>query len=363
MADADEAWKPGSFTKNFSWGSQEAGLSELHSIIRAGFNNTLEDVERDTFRARIKNTGRPDFIPINFFLFNKIDRGRSMICVDELVFQAISWDHGPAFDRLALFAFIFSYVGRWKSAKREQRRPAMWANFYIRERVAKDFHWDERLVTADDIQAFVSNDPRYRAETSRKLSTNFNYLLHIGRIGDFGNAKVSSWWVDCVFLALDRIIEDSLEDGRRVETSQYAPVLTRSGFFDLTGGENSEKRLAVKHLIRLYESLAGRLRFDQAAVITRIFDTLDVQPSIPNDDSPRGAIHRTNPRILKSIPAVCADLARQAGFDILDSTALAALNVETYARTTTGAALALLREKGIESSMTVKEFLEVTRDT
>jgi hypothetical protein len=80
------------------------------------------------FRERIHHSGRPDLIPINFFLFNKVVDGESVLVADELAFQAINWEHSPRFDKLALFAFNLSLAGRWVGARRGQRRPAMWAN-------------------------------------------------------------------------------------------------------------------------------------------------------------------------------------------------------------------------------------------
>ncbi len=38
MSDASEDWKPGSFTKNFTWGPVGDGLLRLHESIRLGFN-------------------------------------------------------------------------------------------------------------------------------------------------------------------------------------------------------------------------------------------------------------------------------------------------------------------------------------
>lgn len=157
LADTEEVWKPGSFTKNFSWGKSTSGLSELHTVIRVGFDDKLEDVPRELFRERVKATGRPDYIPMNFFLFNRMEGGASLICADELVFQALMWDHGVAFDRVALFAFLFSYAGSWKGARKEQRRPAMWANTYVRERLAQEFKWNAESVNADDIQRYVAS--------------------------------------------------------------------------------------------------------------------------------------------------------------------------------------------------------------
>src|SRR5437588_10781422 len=123
-----EEWRPGSFTKNFSWGSPRDGLKQLHEVIRLGFDNEMADVPRHLFRERVSRSGRPDYIPINFFLFNKIINGEDHIVADELVFQALHFDHSFDFDRLGLFAFIFSYVGRWKGAEEYESRPALGAH-------------------------------------------------------------------------------------------------------------------------------------------------------------------------------------------------------------------------------------------
>jgi hypothetical protein len=88
MPDIEE-WRPGSFTKNFSWGATGDGLRQLHEIIRLGFKDEMSDVPRALFRERVSQSGRPDYIPINFFLFNKIIGGEDHIIADELVYQAL----------------------------------------------------------------------------------------------------------------------------------------------------------------------------------------------------------------------------------------------------------------------------------
>ncbi|UWS08264.1 hypothetical protein [Phaeobacter inhibens] len=363
MSEGGEVWKPGSFTKNFSWGKSDTGLSELHTVIRIGFEDRLEDVPRALFRERISKTGRPDYIPINFFLFNRIEDGESYLCADELVFQAISWAPGEVFDRIALFAFLFSFAGKWKGARKEQRRPAMWANAYIREHVAENLSWQTSLVSADDIQGFVDRDPRYDAQTSRKLATNLNFLLKIGRIQDFSNPKVTRWWVDCLFLALDRLLEDAKLDDRNPSPSGYSSLLERSGFFELTGGSNMEKKLSIKHLVRLYTALDGRNRLSNQDMIELTADVLPDTPiTMPNDPRPRGAIHLTNPRILKSIPPVCSDLARAAGFEVVSPDEVEYLNASEFVSQRTAAALAVLQEKGIRPNMSLEELLKVTRE-
>src|SRR3954465_5927488 len=96
-------WRPGSFTKNYSWGPLSDGLRRLYESIRVGFDGILEPVARTEFRRRIAPLGRPDYIPLNFFLFNEVRNGVSYVAVDELVFQALTFRHGSQFDKLALF--------------------------------------------------------------------------------------------------------------------------------------------------------------------------------------------------------------------------------------------------------------------
>ncbi|WP_404421788.1 hypothetical protein [Thalassospira australica] len=357
-----EVWKPGSFTKNFSWGRNKNGLVELHSVIQTGFNGVLEDVPRQLFRERIKRSGHTEYIPINFFLFNRNIDGEDMICADELAFQALSWEHSAAFDKVALFAFLFSYAGKWKGASSFQRHPAMWANAYVRERISPLFGWNASKVNANDIQNFVANDPRYQAETTRKLATNLNFLLHIGRIQDFGDKRPGRWWVDCLFLALDRILEDALIDGRTYQNSEYSSLLAHSKFFELTGGDNIEKKLATKHLVRLYAALGGRDRLSEPSVENRLRTYLqEFQPTRVNDPRPRGAIHLTNPRILKSIPPICTDLAKSAGFEVISPDDMEDLQAADFIRGQTTSALAILHEHGIRPTMSIEELLRITR--
>jgi hypothetical protein len=110
-ADVPDDWKPGSFTKNFSWGPLTDGLLRLHESIRLGFNGQMADVPREVFRERVKAYERPDFIPMNFFLFNRRVAGIDYIVADELVFQALNFPHSPRFDKLALFTFNFPMRG------------------------------------------------------------------------------------------------------------------------------------------------------------------------------------------------------------------------------------------------------------
>jgi hypothetical protein len=123
-----------------------------------------------------------------------------------------------------------------------------------------------------------------------------------------------------------------------------------------------EKDLAIKHLCRLYGALGGRGRFSDNAVIEKtLADVSDAYPAIANDPSPRGAVHPTNPKILKSIPPICADLARLAGFDVISPYEMEEMQIVDYIRTRTDAALAVLQEKGIKPTMSIEELLAITR--
>lgn len=250
--------EPGSFTKNFSWGPQENGLRELHKIIRDGFENKIEDVPRAIFRDRVALSGRPDYLPLNFFLFNTIKAGVDFVVADELVFQAVNFRHSANFDKLALFAFNLSQVGTWKRAEVWQSRPALWAYHYIADRVGPVFDWNTKLITAKDIEGFVQSDARYRAETARKLSTNLNYLYQQGRLVDYKSNKSDRWWLSASFLALDRVTEIMVRNGKIPQDRDHNEYLTNSGFDLIAGRRSLEKNLAAHHFVELYTVCGGR---------------------------------------------------------------------------------------------------------
>jgi hypothetical protein len=363
MAAGEEVWRPGSFTKNFSWGG-ETGLLRLHESIRIGFHNKLEDVPRDLFYERVNEAlpGSP-LIPLNFFLFNEQRKRVDYVVVDELVFQALTAEHSARFDKLAMTAFNLSFAGKFKGANKDQRRPALWAMHYVTDRVAKDFAWQARNINADDIQKFVGGDARWQAVTTRKLATNLNHLYKIGRLGDLGSAMVERWWVDALFLALDRIIADRRIDKKRTAEAEYLPLLKASSFFDLTGKASLEKDLAAKHLVGLYAACGATARFSEEAVRARSEVMLrDVDNwSLPNDDEPREAVHLSNPRIMKRIPAICAMLAVYAGFEVLTQLQAADFDPDRFIRERTRAALKELKAKGIRPTMSAEEVLRMTR--
>jgi hypothetical protein len=355
-------WRPGSFTKNFSWGLPAEGLRQLHETIRLGFNDEMKDVPRALFRERVSRIRRPDYIPINFFLFNKIVNGQDLVVADELVFQALSFDHSLDFDRLGLFAFIFSYVGTWKGAEEYQSRPALWAHHYVIDRVANEFGWNSDKVSADDIEKFVESDKRYRAQTARKLATNLNYLFQIGGLRYFNQARIERWWVNALFLALDRLIEDRLLHGETSASHQWASQLDRANFHFVSGRRSVEKDLATKHLLKLYEACGARTRFSEDEVRERQKLLLPDIQWFTNQESPIAALQPTNPRIIKTIPRACAMLARYvAGFITFDLDELEHLDLDKFIRDQTREALHKLRDEGISPTMSAEDLIKLTR--
>lgn len=359
---AEVEWRPGSFTKNFSWGPPERGLAQLHEMIRLGFGGEAVDVPRTAFRERVQNLGRPDYIAINFFLFNRIKAGVDYLIADELVFQAIRFPHSVRFDRLALFAFNFSLVGSWKGAKVFQSRPALWAKHYIADRLGPVLQWDARSATADDIESFVQKDPRYMAMGARKLSTNLAYLYKQGNLGALDSKRVDRWWVDALFLALDRIIQTRQIEGLPSIEASYHSYLIASGFFDVAGRRSVEKDLASKHLVALYVACGGLERFDEEAVKERTAIAFqDVENYAVNNPDPIGVIHPSNFRIIKSLPRVCALLARIAGFEKFDIEDLENLDTSSLARANIERALKDLHDRGISPKISSEELLSLLR--
>jgi hypothetical protein len=168
-------WRPGSFTKNFSWGQPGSGLSHLHKAINVAFDGEALDVERNLARRRLRTAGLVDYIPANFFLLNRVN-GRSFIVADELVRTALSHPANRSFDRLAVFALHLSLAGAWLGARPEQRYPAEWAKHFVVSRVFASGQWNGSIMNAGEIESFISSYPDYSGVWAKKASTNLNYI-------------------------------------------------------------------------------------------------------------------------------------------------------------------------------------------
>lgn len=358
-----EQWRPGSFTKNFSWGPKGSGLKQLYDSIRIGFDYKLEPVPRETFRERVTRLNRPDFIPINFFLLNEIRHGVSWLAVDELVFQAISGRHSGQFDKLALYAFNLSYVGRWQGALPYQDQPALWAKSYIQDRVSKDLGWNVDRVSADDIESFVESDPRYTGKTTRKLATNLNYLYEIGKLRDFSSERLERWWLSAIFLTLDRCAPQPPDDQDPLAYANLHRVLNDAGFWSLSGTRTPAKEVSASYFVTLYLACAGRSRFDPDAMTEREAQRVPqyLSNEAPSMD-PVGVLHPSNPVARNTIPHAARILAQYlAGFEVFEAEQIESFDVENYVRDRTRAALDALRAKGIRPSISGDELNELMR--
>ena len=355
-----EEWRPGSFTKNFSWGRGDVGLRELHKAIRAGFGGRLERVTRADFKARISDISRPWHIPLNFFLYTKREDGVDYVLIDELVFYALNFRYSKQFDKLALFTFHLGRVGQWSGMKAFQSRPTPWARSYLRQRIKRELDWDHRAINANDIEAYMLKSPNYKAETARKLATNLSYLYKLGRIEDFGSKKPERWWVSALFLTLDRIDFDLQSRGEKLSADRFGEALRSDKFFELSGCESLEKEIAASHFLRLYDVCGGRFRFSEVAVRERQETFLPDLNRFANDPDPVGVVHFSNPSAVGAVPRICAMLAVYlAGFETfeLDDS----LEVSKFVRSGMKTALERLKAERISPRMSAEELLALTR--
>ncbi len=360
---AELPWHPGSFTKNFSWGPTERGLRRLYDIIRTGFDGLPVDTPRELFRSRVRGEGVPDYIPLNFFLLNGIKGGVDYVLVDELAYAALTARHSQQFDKLALLAFNMSMVGSWSGASPYQGRPALWAHYYIRDRIAGQLDWTPTFATADDIDNFVSSDGRYVGATSRKLATNLAYLYKLGRLREFTSKKPERWWVSGIFAALDRILEHRRLAGQQIAEQLIVEYLIASGFHDISGKRSVEKDLVTKHFVTLYIACGGRDRFDVAKTQARQQGSLSRLNEIEDGLDPVGVFHPSNIQARGAIPRVCTLLARySAEFETFELDQVGDLDLADYVTRRTDAALSELGQANIRPVLSAEEILRMTRE-
>ena len=353
MLDHTENWHPGSFTKNFGWGRDGSGLAELHRAIRIGFDGENTDVSRTCFRERLEAEKINFFIPANFFLFNYSSEAEDWIAFDELVFQAVSFDHSAHFDRLALFAFNVSLVGSWRGARQYQRRPALWSNRYIVERLAGVHEWNVSKVSADDIQSFLDGDVRYNAKTSRKLSANLNFLYQIGGLRSSVADTIERWWMNASFLAADRLCR--LQYARHLTVSSISEALDKFDFASLAGGKNIEKSYALGRLLEMYVSVGGPTRFERSVEAINSGKT--------NDPRPYGLVDKKLPRAPKPLPAGVQNKIKwlDLSYELLTYDELKTFDVDMFVREASVRAFANIRDHGIKPTMSSSELMSLMR--
>jgi hypothetical protein len=336
----------------------------LHAFIRVGFNGQLRDILRTEFRQNVAELPRPDYIPLNFFLFNEVRDGADHVVADELVYQAITFPHSRDFDSLALFSFNLSIVGTWRGARSYQQRPAMWAFQYIADRVGAEFGWDDGKVSAPDIEKFVVSSSKYAGEAPVKLSTNLAYLYRVGGLSRFRSPKPTRWWLSALFLTLDRTVRAenaTVEDNSRLAMTQ---ALARTGFSRISGKGSVAKDIATNYFLTLYGACHGRTRFDDEKI--KSISAEMVPQRLPNSPFPStgtiDAFHRSDITARKSLPKVCEILTQYvAGFETIDLTDMDSFDAESWIQAETARALGKLAAAGVVPSMNSDDLTKLTR--
>lgn len=182
-------------------------------------------------------------------------------------------------------------------------------------------------------------------------------------MNSFQSKKVDRWWVDALFLAMDRLLEIRLSQGEESNQKSYADYLVASNFHTLSGKRSLEKDLAAKHLVALYIACGGQERFSEDSV--RALHTLtlpDIAEEISNRSTPMIAVHPSNVRIAKSIPRICAMLARYAGFVTIDADSFEDFDVSQSIKSNLQEALQKLAIKGIRPNLSADELMRLMRE-
>jgi hypothetical protein len=139
-------------------------------------------------------------------------------------------------------------------------------------------------------------------------------------------------------------------------------LLLASKFRELAGPVTPEKTFAMAHLLSLYNICGGLKRFEPESVREKIVVLLpDYHWHLPNDDRPPGAMHPTNPRILKTIPRDCALLAERAGFQIVYPYDLDGFDPEDFIQRRAREAVENLMLEGVQPTMSAEELHKLTR--
>lgn len=256
---------PGSFTKNFAWGS--AGLKRLHEAIRAGFRNELSSVSRDAFRRDCGINDPLDLIPINFFLHN-LD---GQLSVDELVRQAVLYPHSRTFDLLALFTFHLNSAGRGRdprSRKEIQSRPAMWANEFVRDRLWVNGRWQASSLTEDSLDRFLIEHLDATDQSRTKCLTNYRKLFELCRLIPTSSYTIrlptDEWILPALFVAWDRHILDTDVDN----TDRLLDLIDSQELYKLLGSTRDYVLDQATHFVNIYRSIGFVGRFTDGAAIT-----------------------------------------------------------------------------------------------
>jgi hypothetical protein len=315
------AYRPGSFSKNFAW--HGAGLSKMHSTIRAGYSADLRPVSRNAFRENC-GIGDPNLqlIPINFFLFNTGSSDTSPLAVDELVFQAVEQPHTALFDRLALFALNLSNVGNIGSGG------TPWARDFVAERLWSEGFWRRSELEIEALDSFLRTALDARPEVRVKCRSNYRHLFELTGYLDvneeFIDNRDGQWLSSAVLLAWDRGML-SAQIPEQPTTEQLGEFIRKNRLARLLGVPEAFAEQLAFRLGPAYAEYRGIRRFDQ-----------DVAPVVPVSPTPRATARRTRTRarqldeVARDVNASEVSRARREVEQQLRNAALAATLKELY---------------------------------
>lgn len=348
MPPRPESWHTGSFTKNFKWGRKYPGLKRLYDAIRVGFDNQLIATPRDVFRQRLRDAKFRDFIPVNFFLYNRTENKNPLIVVDELAFKAITSDYDADFDKLAMFSLLLSDVGTWPTAKPDQNHPSEWARNYILDQSAIHEEWERIPLDANTIESYLTSNKRFVGQDARKLSTNLSFIFRKAKIADFDQTPPDRWWADAVFLALDRFFLDTL---REVNLSTAEQVALGSNVLELSGGRTPVREEMASRVARLYVASHGLMRFSVAD-----------NERDSNNPAPLIAVLSGSPRVEKTIPSLVWKWLEERLFvSVYEPDDVPKELTKEEATAQVREALRVLSERGITSRLTGDQIIELSR--
>jgi hypothetical protein len=242
-------YKPGSFSKNFAWGT---GLGKLHRAIRLGFGGKTKPIERLEFRENSQIADRDlQLIPIKFFLFNRSEEGKATIQVDELVFQAVENPHSIIFDRLAVFALHLSSVGDIESGG------TPWLRDFVMQRLWTDGFWVKARLEKTELDLAFAQLLDAKPEVRIKCRSNYRYIMDtagfVGGQGEFIDNREGHWLSPAIILAWDRaILSGTLPQGSGISVlTEYI----RTGSIYMLLGVPEE--FAIEYAAKLAPSYAA----------------------------------------------------------------------------------------------------------
>lgn len=248
-------YAPGSFSKNFAW--HGTGLRKLHTVIQAGFHDTLVPAARKQFRDGSGLDDSLSLIPVNFFLHNRAGQ----ISLDELVFQAIERPHSIRFDRLALFALHLNRAG---SGQRVVQRPAMWANEFVRERLWQGGAWHSSALPDVSLDPFIEDRMDALLDVRVKCRNNYRHLFELCEFWPTSlpiiNSQAEQWIASALFLAWDRHILDGGADNK----AALVALIDSDELYKLLGVTREYAVAQAGDLAGLYISVGRLDRFREA---------------------------------------------------------------------------------------------------